>query len=212
MVEEDLCFDFYDIIASPGKEGKLSNDEALATSRLDIASQSVIDESLSCDINIIVDQALDSDGVELESPLSPYRPQQKASSLDSTGLGRWIFDKKRKLKQYIALTGEILCGPDATKRCRSDVMTKKNSRTSARKDMEHTMKARLPYDESALNSFTALYSNDDLRQLSLWGLPRQLVARYHDRGVTSLFDWQVDCLLADRGRPLLGNNLVNFHC
>lgn len=41
-------------------------------------------------------------------------------------------------------------------------------------------------------------SNDDRLKLSCWGLPLAVLQRYEERGVTSLFAWQAECLCSGK--------------
>ncbi|XP_068756266.1 DNA polymerase theta-like [Montipora capricornis] len=43
-------------------------------------------------------------------------------------------------------------------------------------------------------------------ELSSWGLPPVVLKRYHEMGITRMFEWQAECLRT--GRVLMGGNLV----
>ena len=45
-------------------------------------------------------------------------------------------------------------------------------------------------------------------RLSSWGLPECVVTSYTDRGIRTMFPWQVDCLTLGGGAVLAGSNLV----
>ena len=49
---------------------------------------------------------------------------------------------------------------------------------------------------------------DEKHNLSSWGLPECVVDSYHDRGIRTMFPWQVECLTVDSGAVLAGANLV----
>ena len=44
--------------------------------------------------------------------------------------------------------------------------------------------------------------------MAAWGLPDTVVEQYKEKGITSMFSWQAECLLADQGKCLQGGNLV----
>ncbi|CAL1548671.1 unnamed protein product, partial [Lymnaea stagnalis] len=46
----------------------------------------------------------------------------------------------------------------------------------------------------------------DKRQLSSWGLPHPVLEAYKNQGVTTMFEWQAECLLT--AQVLEGGNLV----
>ncbi len=88
----------------------------------------------------------------------------------------------------------------------------KNSATSARAELYHRMGTETPQTMEKVqgimkrmaetNTYAEYYS------LSKWGIPTCVVEKYIGAGVTTLFPWQVECLLADGGAPLVGGNLV----
>ena len=49
---------------------------------------------------------------------------------------------------------------------------------------------------------------DNQLEISAWGLPDTVVEQYKEKGITSMFSWQAECLLTDQGKPLQGGNLV----
>ena len=49
---------------------------------------------------------------------------------------------------------------------------------------------------------------DEQLHLSKWGLPDSVVDCYHERGIQTMFPWQVECLLSGQGSVLSGANLV----
>ena len=52
------------------------------------------------------------------------------------------------------------------------------------------------------------FSPLDLTLLSSWGFPSSVVKKYQQKGVISLFPWQIECLLIDDAAPLNGRNLL----
>ena len=49
---------------------------------------------------------------------------------------------------------------------------------------------------------------DDQLEVAAWGLPDTVVDQYKEKGITKMFSWQAECLLANEGKPLQGGNLV----
>ena len=43
-------------------------------------------------------------------------------------------------------------------------------------------------------------------ELSSWGLPPEVLRRYHELGITQMFEWQADCLRT--GKVLTGGKLA----
>ncbi|RUS83890.1 hypothetical protein EGW08_008371 [Elysia chlorotica] len=56
------------------------------------------------------------------------------------------------------------------------------------------------------SSFSNISLCEDKRQLDQWGLPQPVLEAYKNHGVTTMFEWQAECLLTDN--VLDGRNLV----
>ena len=41
-------------------------------------------------------------------------------------------------------------------------------------------------------------------ELGNWGLPEAVLRQYHDKGITTMFKWQAECLCTAKGK-VLGN-------
>ena len=54
-------------------------------------------------------------------------------------------------------------------------------------------------------NLTLIDSSSHPRQMSFWGLPETVLARYASRGIQSMFGWQAECLGV--GDVLDGDNL-----
>jgi hypothetical protein len=50
----------------------------------------------------------------------------------------------------------------------------------------------------ALVSKSEAPTDEDRLKLSCWGLPSAVLQRYEERGVTSLFEWQAECLCSGK--------------
>lgn len=57
-------------------------------------------------------------------------------------------------------------------------------------------------------SYPRSHSPSDLTHLSSWGFPQAVVKKYAQKGVVSLFPWQIECLLSDNAAPLDGHSLL----
>jgi len=126
-----------------------------------------------------------------------FEPAQ-APPAAASGLGTWIIDFKSKKRKYVDLTGRELLGMDAYRQAKLDKESE-GSLHHARKELRRLMEA---VDTNPLDSDPAL------QLLSTWGLPPTVIAKYANRGVTTLFQWQVDCLLVNDGKVLRGGNLI----
>ena len=52
-------------------------------------------------------------------------------------------------------------------------------------------------------------TNIDLTKLENWGIPPAIRDRYHETGVSSLFEWQIECLTLNNASAFRNNtNLV----
>lgn len=112
--------------------------------------------------------------------------------LKKRGLGTWKFDRIKRKKYYISLSGQRLDGSAAVKRCRDDQIYKKNPNISARPELVHLMSI-VP------NTISEVPNDRDPLKLGTWGLPVALVEKYRSAGVERLFPWQLDCLLTENG-------------
>lgn len=61
-------------------------------------------------------------------------------------------------------------------------------------------------EESLMKVKTSV--TDDQLEVAAWGLPDTVVDQYKEKGITKMFPWQAECLLANEGKPLQGGNLV----
>ncbi|XP_059178781.1 DNA polymerase theta-like [Physella acuta] len=55
-------------------------------------------------------------------------------------------------------------------------------------------------------SFSHLNLSEEKRHLSSWGLPEPVLQAYKNQGVTTMFEWQTECLLTDN--VLGGDNII----
>ncbi|GFN83271.1 DNA polymerase theta-like [Plakobranchus ocellatus] len=62
------------------------------------------------------------------------------------------------------------------------------------------------YGKGNVSSASNYSVSEDKRQLAQWGLPEPVLEAYRGQGVTTMFEWQAECLLTDH--VLDGRNLV----
>ena len=120
-------------------------------------------------------------------------------------LGTWFFDKKSRKRRYISLTGEDFIGGQAVDMARRDKMCSAHPSRSAKAELTYLMKRFTSFFETIPSSEIL----PSLSSLASWGIPNKTVSRYStDAKLTTLFDWQIQCLTIDNGKPLRGGNLV----
>lgn len=115
---------------------------------------------------------------------------KKAAKNEEKGLGRWVFDKGSRKRYYISLNGSVHSGQEANQKAREDKDLALQPGISMRNQLCILMKAMTIPTAPALH----------LNRLESWGLPGSIIQRYNQRGVTHLFDWQVECLLRETVR------------
>jgi superfamily II RNA helicase len=118
-------------------------------------------------------------------------------------LGTWIFDKKNRERKYIALTGKMYTGAEAMHAARADKTSENNPTRTTRNELKRKMALMSPEVVLSLSSTNASL-DQPLTQLSNWGLPNSVVARYAQNKVTKLFPWQIECLTVDSCKVLSG--------
>lgn len=57
-------------------------------------------------------------------------------------------------------------------------------------------------------SHPSSYDPSSLTQLASWGFPPVAIQRYNQKGIRTLFPWQIECLLIDNAAPLRGKSLI----
>ena len=112
-------------------------------------------------------------------------------------LGMWYFDRKAKMRRYVALTGVCYTGHVAMVKSAQDKISEKNPSKSIRRELEISMR------KWAVNRQASI---EQLQPLSSWGIPKTVVERYSAKGVITLFPWQVDALLVKNGIVLEENS------
>jgi superfamily II helicase len=128
--------------------------------------------------------------------------KENVTSVSGSSFGRWSFDKRSRKRVYVSLTGKKLTGPKALLEYKKDRRKLADSQTSRKKLVQLTA----AFDK--LLQSGELSSALELGLLSGWGLPSKTLRRYASKGVTSLFEWQAECLLVDGAKALRGGNLV----
>ena len=106
-----------------------------------------------------------------------------------------------KSKARISLSNDNPESPKFASTPTSNSQNNKNEFTTAKKLLENSEFQQLNYDEESPSS-------DGRNHLSNWGLPECVVDSYKDRGIRTMFPWQVECLTVDSGAVLAGANLV----
>lgn len=147
--------------------------------------------------------------------------RDSSSSSKSSSLGKWFFDRKTQKKKYISLSGAILQGTEATVQAKLDNIGElRHIQQQTRHELEEFMKASLlsmkdflrpsitSNDDCDASHTTASMIRYDKSKLDTWGIPIRTVQRYESRGLSHLFQWQIDCLCVDDGAALRGKNLV----
>jgi superfamily II RNA helicase len=170
---------------------------------IDVPSQSLhrLGTSKHCDLDLTSFESWGANNIEDDGVINETQNPKK-------GIAKWYFNKKKRKRQYISLTGKKLEGYEATVQYRLDKMSSKHPSRSSRIELKHLI------ETINIHHLLDAFNNDDhtkydyLTQLSAWGLPPRTIAKYAYRKILRLFPWQVDCLCIDNGSVLYGNNLV----
>ena len=132
---------------------------------------------------------------------------------EKRGLGVWRYDVKKRMRIYTALDGEVLYKKEAVERSRQDKQrTGFESRLYLRTlcdncELLYNVPSKL-LKEKGMKAALAIMDIDVLK-LENWGVPPTIRSKYHAAGVSSLFEWQVECLMLNDASALKHNkNLV----
>eukprot|EP01038_Epipyxis_sp_PR26KG_P006253 gene6253-8612_t len=121
-------------------------------------------------------------------------------------LGVWYFDKKKRQRKYISLTGKSYTGGEAVRQARQDKSITQFPSLSARNELHRLVSQSLSeFNCQKMDLGIDLLS---LSSLSFWGLPEVVVNKYKSSGVKELFQWQIDCLCTNENAALKGGNLI----
>ena len=194
-------FSYRNVMTMTGKLEAGEEEEDLFEDSFQIESQVLhaVDniEEKHCNNNEVKDNFVDDIcdvGDETMAAMCRETPNQsmKPSKLEISNI---------KLKSRTSLSNEIPESPNYASTPTSSIsQSNKNEFTTAKKLLETSEFQQLsaPTEPPA----------DDKHQLSNWGLPECVVDSYHDRGIRTMFPWQVECLTVDSGAVLAGGNLV----
>lgn len=152
---------------------------------------------------------VEDDGVGEEGDEDEQRLKRKKVEVT---LGTWFFDKRMKKRKYISVSGKVFSGADAVRRSRSEKYHPNHPSQLLRAEFLHTMQSvpipallQLYEEHQRQSARTVAEHSSILSNLDVWGLPPLLLARYKQYAkITSLFHWQVDCLLSEDGLILQG--------
>ncbi|RYG69641.1 hypothetical protein EON64_02190 [archaeon] len=121
-------------------------------------------------------------------------------------MGTWFFDKRTRKRKYVALSGKVYTGQEALKISRHDKYSPTHPAQFLRSQLIDLARA---YTSDHLLFMSSTYGAESLSCLAAWGLPNGVVQEYARHHVTTLFPWQIDCLLAEQGVVFDGTlNLV----
>lgn len=196
----------FDVPVSPGRDADISINpgslmpHSTSNGPFHIATGIKRSDSVLHDNPVVYTSGRSSEMIEYLSTNSSL-PSAGDKKESTSTLGTWFIDKKRKKRKYITLMGECLHGTKAVKQYKLDeVIRKQNSIFTGK------------YELRALHRhMSSKYLNQkDLSKLSSWGLPASTSHRYESvMKVSSLFQWQIDCLRADSDDTYLnGKNLI----
>ena len=128
--------------------------------------------------------------------LTKSTDKKSSSKNDEKGLGKWVFDKGTRKRYYISLNGSVHSGQEANQKAREEKDLALQPGISMRKQLCILMQSMV----------IPTIPSQHLNRLESWGLPFPIVQKYASKGVTHLFDWQVECLL--KPTVLTGGNIV----
>lgn len=122
-------------------------------------------------------------------------------------MGTWFFDKRSRKRKYVALTGKVYTGQEALKIARLDQYSPTHPAQFVRSQLIDLARA---YTSDHMLFMQATYGSESLSSLAAWGLPNGIVQEYARHRVTTLFPWQIDCLLIEQGAVFDGSQNLIF--